>query len=93
MTDKELKRLKRTELLEMLLKVSKENEALRQQLDEANKKLEDRQIIMANAGSIAEAALQINGVFDAAQKAADQYLASVMQLADRNSERDGDDSK
>jgi glutathione S-transferase len=93
MTDKELRRLKRTELLEMLLKVSKENEALRQQLDEANKKLEDRQILLTNAGSIAEAALQINDVFDAAQKAADQYLASVMRLADRKAERDGDDSQ
>lgn len=28
-------------------------------------------------GSIAEAAIQVNGVFEAAQAAADQYLASV----------------
>lgn len=45
---------------------------------------------LENAGSIAEAALALNGVFEAAQAAADQYLAQVhaaneqsQQLADR----------
>ena len=32
---------------------------------------------MEDSGSIAEAALRLNGIFEAAQKAADQYLESV----------------
>ena len=32
---------------------------------------------MSKAGSIAEAAISVNGVFEAAQAAADQYLASI----------------
>ena len=77
MTDKDLRRLSRAELLDILYEQRKryedslaENQALRQQL-------EDRTLRIASAGSIAEAAIQVNGVFEAAQAAADQYLASV----------------
>ena len=73
MTSKELKRLRRTDLMEMLLELSKENVELRRQLDEANAKLADRQIQVENAGSLAEAALQLNGIFAAAQAACEQY--------------------
>lgn len=82
MTDKELKKLNRAELLEMLLEQSREVEALKAQLKNANEKLADRQIIIDTAGSIAEAALQLNGVFEAAQAAAEQYLANVRRLDD-----------
>jgi hypothetical protein len=81
MTDKELRKLKRTELLEMLLDSRKENEELKRQLREANIKLNDRKIMLNQVGSIAEAALQLNDVFAAAQKAADQYLENVKQIA------------
>lgn len=77
MTDKDLRRLSRAELLDILYEQQKryedslaENQALRQQL-------EDRTLRIASAGSIAEAAIQVNGVFEAAQAAADQYLTSV----------------
>ena len=77
MTDKDLRRLSRAELLDILYEQRKryedslaENQALRQQL-------EDRTLRIASAGSIAEAAIQVSGVFEAAQAAADQYLASV----------------
>lgn len=77
MTSKQMKKLSRAELLEMLIEKSKEVESLQQQLKEANEKLADKQIIIENAGSIAEAALQLNGVFEAAQKAAVQYLDNI----------------
>ena len=41
---------------------------------------EKREADLADVGSIAEAALKLNGVFDAAQRAADQYLQSVKAL-------------
>jgi transposase-like protein len=89
MTDKELRKLKKTELLEMLLKMRRENDSLRQELEEAKQKLEDRTILTEKAGSIAEAALQLNKVFETAQMAADQYLMNVKRLSDENPEGDG----
>lgn len=79
MTDKELKKLNRRELLEMLIEECKRNDALQARLDVAEKELADRKIIIENAGSIAEASLQLNQVFEAAQKAADQYLENIRQ--------------
>ena len=81
MTDKELRRLSRTDLLEMLLEQSKEVERLQQELAEARQQLEERRIMTEEAGSIAEAALRINRVFEAAQAAADQYLENIRQQA------------
>jgi hypothetical protein len=46
-------------------------------------------ILTEKAGSIAEAALQLNLVFETAQKAADQYLMNVRRLSDENPEGDG----
>lgn len=82
MTDKELHKLKRSELLEIMIEQGKEIERLQKCLSEAEDKLHDRRIVMENAGSIAEAALQLNQIFEAAQQAADQYLESVRQLRD-----------
>lgn len=82
MTDRELKRLSRAELLELLLEKSRENERLRAQLEEAKEQLASRTIQLANAGSIAEAALQLNGVFEAADRAARQYLDNVRRIAE-----------
>lgn len=79
MTELELKRLRRADLLEMLLDLSKENELLRTQLDRANKQLANQTIAIEKAGSLAEAALQLNGVFEAAQAACDQYVFNLQQ--------------
>lgn len=77
MTEKELRKLNRAELLEMLIMQMKQNEALRIELDLTKDKLNSRQIKIDKAGSIAEAALQINAVFEAADAAAKQYLENV----------------
>lgn len=79
MTDKELRRLRRAELLEMLLEQGRENERLRAELAEARECLKQRRIQVAEAGSIAEAALKLNRVFEAAQQAADQYLENIKE--------------
>lgn len=83
MTDKELKRLSRKELLEMLILQTEENEKLRFEVERLTASLQDRQIAIGNAGSIADAALQLNGVFEAAQKAADQYVENLRQMQQR----------
>ena len=77
MTEKELHKLKRGELLEMMLAQSREIDALRARVSELEEKLADREIRIRESGSIAEAALKINGIFEAAQAAADQYMENV----------------
>ena len=82
MDPKKLKQLSRSDLLEMLLNLSKENEQLRQELQQATSKLEDRTIAAEKSGSLAEAALKLNGVFQAAQAACDQYRWNIQTRAD-----------
>lgn len=77
MTDNELKHMSRADLLEILLAQSREIERLRDEVAELNDRLEEREILMSRSGSIAEASLRLNRVFEAAQKAADQYVDSV----------------
>lgn len=80
MTEKELKNLTRADLLEMLLAQSKENEELKIQLEDVQKKLASRKIAVKQVGNIAEASLQLNGVFTAAQEACDQYIENVKMM-------------
>ena len=77
MTEKELKKLNRKQLLELLLRQTERADQLESELEEAKKQLEDKRITEMEAGSIAQAALQLNGIFEAAQKAADQYLYNI----------------
>lgn len=77
MTKQQLRKLRRRDLMALLLDVSKENELLRKQLAETNRRLTNRDIKLKHSGSIAEAALRLNGIFEAAQAAADQYLDSI----------------
>jgi len=81
MTKSEMRRLSRADLLELLAAQMKENERLQAQLDEAREQLENRWIAIEQAGSIAEAALKLSGIFEAAQLAADQYLENVRARA------------
>ena len=83
MTEKELQRLNRREILEILITQMEKNEHLQQQLDEALAKLSSKQIVIQNAGSIADASLQLNGVFESAQAAAEQYLENIKRINDQ----------
>lgn len=77
MNEKELKKLSRKQLLELLLKQTENSEKLQLQLEEMKNELEKRIMMEKKAGSIAEAALQLNGIFETAQAAADQYLENI----------------
>ena len=116
MTDKEMHKLSRRELLQLLLAQVRETEELKQtltereeqltelrenyeklrkRLDQKDEKIQElrhtlqeerttRRIELQEAGSIAEAALRLNGIFDIAQKAADQYLENVRRLGNED---------
>ena len=85
--DKELQKLKRTELLELLLEQSRSNDSLKLQLeentlviDDLKRQLANRMIDIQNAGTTAEASFKLNGVFEAADNAAQQYLENLQEL-------------
>lgn len=80
MTDKELKRLKRVDLLELLIAQIRENDQLKKELADVQGQLEEQNLVLEEAGSIAEAALRINKVYQAAQAAVDQYINSINRL-------------
>lgn len=84
-----LRKLSKLELLELLAQQERELQTLREELDQKNAELAQRHLLMEQAGSIAEAALRLNGVFEAAQRAADQYLESLQAMAQR---RDGENA-
>ena len=80
MTDKELKRLNRTELLQLLMNQVRETEQLQAKVRELTEQIQKHEITCQNAGTLAEAALALNGVFQAADEAARKY---VQEMADR----------
>ncbi len=81
MTDRELRHLSRADLIDIIYELQKQSDEKDAQMQKMRAALEERTLRISNAGSIAEAALSINGVFEAAQAAADQYLASIKAAA------------
>lgn len=96
MTDKELKRLSRAELLELLIDQVKENELLRTRLAGAEARLDSRMLEIEDAGTLAEAAMRLNAVFASADAAAKQYLdiikfrAGLLERVRNPAEYEGD---
>jgi len=80
MTDKELKKLNRSELLELMLEQSREIDRLQEELEETREALQERNLKIESCGSIAEAAAEVNSLFHAAQRAADMYLLNVQRI-------------
>ena len=80
MTEKQLKKLSRKELLELLLVQTSRADELEAQLNEAREQLKKREILEMEAGTMAEAAMKINGVFEAVDAAAAQYLQNIKRI-------------
>lgn len=77
MTDQELRRLNRAELIDIIYELQLRREQQEEENRSLRQQLEDRLLHIQKAGSIAEAAIQVNQVIEAAQAAADQYLSSI----------------
>ena len=80
MTPTKLRRLGRAELLELLLEQSKEVERLHKRIKKLEHQLEERQLQVSQAGDLAQASLAVNGVMEAAQNAARQYLDNIAAM-------------
>lgn len=86
MTEKELKKLSRGDLVEMFLAQSRENEQLQIEFEKVKEQLAQRKLTIDNAGSIAEASLQLTGIFEAAQASCSIYMENIEQLSARQEE-------
>ena len=89
MTDKQLRKLNRAELLELLLEQSREIDRLQEELTETREALQERNLKIESCGSIAEAASEVNSLFHAAQRAADMYLLNVQRICAEKAEEAG----
>ncbi|MCD7837336.1 MAG: hypothetical protein LUG65_00290 [Clostridiales bacterium] len=80
MADKELRGMNRTELIEIIYALQQNERTLRAENEALRRQLDDKILRMEKAGSIAEAALSLNHIFEDAEAAAQQYLDSLRAM-------------
>lgn len=83
MTEKSIRTLSKLEMLEIMHQQEVEIERLNAERDVLLERLDERQISINKAGSLAEASLELSGVMTAAQDAADMYLQNVKTLENK----------
>ncbi len=88
MTERQLSRLSRADMLKIMIAQSRQLEELQEKLERTEKKLaetekalSERELKLTRAGSIAEASLQVTKIFEEAQKAADLYLENIKRMS------------
>lgn len=82
MTDKEFKRLSRSQLIDIIYQLQLKQEELIADNEKLTEALEDKRLRVDKAGNIAEAAIGIHHVMQAAQDAADHYSEEMRIRAD-----------
>ena len=83
MADIKLKKASREQLVGLLSAERKKNADLNERIASLEKELEDKKIRIENSGSIAEASLSLNGVFEAAEAAPSAHLPDGCRLCCR----------
>ena len=77
MISKELKKLSRRELVDIIYQMKKNEQLLQDEIASLQEALENKRMHLSSAGSIADAAVSIANVFSSAQTAADLYLQEI----------------
>ena len=80
MTDKEFKRLSRSQLIDIIYQFQLQVDKLTEENQQLQRELADKRLRLRNAGNIADAALEINNCFRSAQNAAEQYLNEIKAI-------------
>ncbi len=97
LTEKELRKLKRAELLELLVEEGRVVERLQKEVTELRAEAEQRRISIEKAGSIAEASLSLTRIFEDAQEASKMYLDNIERRSEEqdriNAARDEESRK
>lgn len=86
MTDKEFRKLKRGDLIAIIYEYQKKQEELVKEIGELRAQLESKNLKISKAGSIAEAVVGLDLLFETAQKTADDYIEQV-RLANEEAEQ------
>ena len=81
MTNKEFKRLNRSQLIDIIYQLQLKQEELTADNESLSKALADKRIRLSKAGNIAEAVLEIHNVMQSAQDAAAHYLEEIQNKA------------
>lgn len=79
MDSKELRKISRKQLLEIMLEQAKRIEELEVELDKTKKELQSKRILIEESGNLAEASLKLNGIFELAQQTAEEYLENIKE--------------
>ena len=86
MTDKEFRKLKRSDLIAIIYEYQKKQEELVKEIGELRAQLESKNLKISKAGSIAEAVVGLDLLFETAQKTADDYVEQI-RLANEEAEK------
>lgn len=86
MTERQLRKASRPELLKMLQQCRQENDDLRQRLEQTQSQLQSRQLVVDQSGTLADAALKLSGIFEAAESACQYYTENIRTLSGRQEE-------
>lgn len=76
-SDPDLTKLKKHDMLEIMLAQSKEIDRLRERVSELEAQLESREFEFSKIGSIAEASLAVTNIFKEAERAAVIYIENI----------------
>lgn len=87
MTDKEFKRLTRSQLIDIIYQLQVEQNKLTQENLKLKEELADKRIRLRQVGNIAEASLVIHNVMQSAQDAAEHYLEEIRIMRNETEER------
>ena len=87
MTDKEFKRLSRSQLIDIIYQLQLKQDELTADNERLSKALDDKRLRVSKAGNIAEAALEIHNVMQAAQDAATHYFEEIQIRVDTEYQR------
>ena len=87
MNNKDLKKLSRRELVDIIYLLKKSEQEKQDQIISLEEALQEKRIRISAAGSIAEAAVNITNVFSVAQTTADLYLHEITCMKE-NAERE-----
>ena len=77
MVSKELKKLSRRELVDIIYQMKKNEQQMQEEIASLQESLQDKRIRLSEAGSIAEAAASVSKLFSSAQETADLYLQEI----------------
>ena len=80
MTDKQFKRLKRSEMIEIIYEYQKREMELQYQIERLEEKLQVQEMKISETGSIQDAIAVLNQVLLVSLQTADQYLKQVREI-------------